>query len=117
MHNQATCRECYIIDTFDCAILVYYKLERLQRYCNFFIMKVFEALNLLKSPIFALLDSGVHVEDVKYLQLYKYFKCIVSEGNKRGYAAAVVSEKYSVSIRTVYDIVKRFDKDCNELAT
>lgn len=80
-------------------------------------MKVYEALNLLKSPIFALLNSGVRVEDVKYLALYKEYKHLVNEGYKCGYAAAVVAEKYSVSVRSVYDIVKRLDNDCSDAAT
>ena len=32
------------------------------------------------------------------------------------YAVAVLSEKYSVSERKVYDLVKRFQSDCKTLA-
>jgi hypothetical protein len=41
---------------------------------------------------------------------------MLDQGEKVSYAVAVLSEKYSVSERKVYALVKRFQSDCKTLA-
>lgn len=42
--------------------------------------------------------------------------CMLSDGEKVSYVVAVLSEKYSVSERKVYALVKRFQSDCKIFA-
>lgn len=64
-------------------------------------MKVIEILNFNRELLKRLQAAGIRLED---------------QGEKVSYAVAVLSEKYSVSERKVYALVKRFQSDCKTLA-
>lgn len=75
-------------------------------------MKVFEILNFNREPLNRLREAGIRLCDVEYIDLYNEFRALVADGNKVTYAVAVLAVKYSVSERSVYNVVSRFERDC-----
>lgn len=76
-------------------------------------MKVIEILKLGRNFLNLLHDSCIKIEDVCYIPLYDEYKKIVENGGKVTYAVTFLSEKYKISERKVYYIIKKFDKSCN----
>lgn len=74
-------------------------------------MKVIEILNFNRELL-----KRLQAEDARYIDLYADYTRLLDQGEKVSYAVAVLSEKYSVSERKVYALVKRFQSDCKTLA-
>ena len=79
-------------------------------------MKVIEILNFNRELLKRLQAVGIRLEDARYIDLYADYTRLLDHGEKVSYAVAVLSEKYSVSERKVYALVKRFQSDCKTLA-
>lgn len=79
-------------------------------------MKVIELLNFNRELLKKLQEAGIRLEDARYIDLYMDYIRLLEHGEKVSYVVAVLSEKYSVSERKVYALVKRFQSDCNLLA-
>lgn len=79
-------------------------------------MKVIEILNFNRELLKRLQASGIRLEDARYIDLYSDYTRLLDQGEKVSYVVAVLSEKYSVSERKVYALVKRFQSDCKTLA-
>lgn len=79
-------------------------------------MKVIELLNFNRELLKKLQAAGIRLEDARYIDLYMDYMRLLKHGEKVSYVVAVLSEKYSVSERKVYALVKRFQSDCNLLA-
>lgn len=79
-------------------------------------MKVIEILNLNKELLKNFQQAGIRIEDVEYIELYKEYHTLFNRGEKVSYIVTILADKYDVSERTVYDIIKRFKSDCNLLA-
>ena len=77
---------------------------------------VIEIINFNRELLKKLQEAGVRLEDVQYVELYSEYMYRTSQGEKVSYAVAVLSEKYSVSERTIYALVKRFRSDCKTFA-
>lgn len=75
-------------------------------------MKVVEILKLGQNIVETLQKACIKIEDVRYVGMYDDYQEIVSNGNKKSYAVAVVADKYGISERQVYYLLKRFDADC-----
>lgn len=60
--------------------------------------------------------AGIRLEDASYIDLYTDYTRLLDQGEKVSYVVAVLSEKYSVSERKVYALVKRFQSDCEIFA-
>lgn len=75
-------------------------------------MKVIEILKLGREMLKTLHESCVRMEDCKYIELYEQYAAIVESGEKSSYAVAVLAEKYGISERKVYYLIRRFSKDC-----
>lgn len=75
-------------------------------------MTVFEVLNFNKELINKLLEIGFKRNDYKYIDLYSDYVKMKANGDKMTYVASYLSNKYSVSERNVYSIIKRFEKHC-----
>ena len=78
-------------------------------------MKVIEILNFNRELLKRLQAAGIRLEDARYIDLYADYTRLLDQGEKVSYAVAVLSEKYSVSERKVYALVKRFQSDCTFL--
>lgn len=75
-------------------------------------MTIYEVLKFIGEPLERLTDAGIKTGDYKYIALYEDYRKALKTGEKVGYIVAVLAELYGVSERTVYDVVKRFGKDC-----
>lgn len=67
---------------------------------------------------------SVRLEDTAYIDLFVDYNNMVGAGDKVSYAVAVLADKYNVSERKVYSLIKHFqssalplcpakDSDCN----
>ena len=79
-------------------------------------MKVIEILNLNRELFAKLLESGIRLEDVRYVNLYTDYFRLREAGGKVTYIVAILAEQYSISERKVYDLIKRFQSDCKLFA-
>ena len=55
----------------------------------------------------------MRLEDTRYIDLFGEFNDMVLAGEKVSYAVAVLAEKYGISERKVYNLVRHFRNDCN----
>ena len=78
-------------------------------------MTVFDILNLYQTPFKWMLERGIHLEDVNYIDLYKDYSRMIAHGDKVTYVVAVLADKYQVSERKVYTLLKRLSHDCEPL--
>ncbi|WP_294549494.1 hypothetical protein [uncultured Bacteroides sp.] len=79
-------------------------------------MKVIELLNFNRELLKKLQEAGIRLEDARYIDLYMDYVRLLNQGDKVSYVVAVLSEKYSVSERKVYALVKHFQSDCKTVA-
>lgn len=79
-------------------------------------MKVYELLALNRELIERMCAAGVRLDDVRYVGLYRDYLRMKGAGGKVSYIVAVLAERYGVSERKVYSILKRFGSDCTEIA-
>lgn len=79
-------------------------------------MKVIEILNFNRELLKRLQMVGIRLEDARYIDLYMDYTRLLDQGEKVSYVVAVLSERYSVSERKVYDLIKRFQRDCTSVA-
>lgn len=79
-------------------------------------MKVIELLNFNRELLAKLLESGIRLEDVRYVNLYTDYFRLLQAGGKVTYIVAVLAEQYGISERKVYDLIKRFQSDCKQFA-
>lgn len=75
-------------------------------------MKVIEMLKLSRNWLEMLQKACIRVEDVRFIELYDDYLSMISCRNKISYIVAVLSEKYRISERKVYYLLKRFGADC-----
>ncbi len=75
-------------------------------------MKIYEILNFHRELLKRLYDSGVRLEDACCIDMYADYSHMRSNGEKVSYIVAVLSEKYAMSERKVYSLIKRFQCDC-----
>ena len=55
---------------------------------------------------------GFKLDDCQYIALYKDYMDMQIGGGKKTWAVAKLSEKYHVSERKVYSLIKRFETRC-----
>lgn len=79
-------------------------------------MKVIEILNFNRELLMRLLESGIRLDDVRYVNLYTDYFHLLRAGGKVTYIVAVLAERYGISERKVYGLIKRFQSDCKQLA-
>ena len=75
-------------------------------------MTLFEALKFNREPLETPRKLGVKQDDVRYIDLYAEFEKLKNRGEKTTYVVLYLAEKYSVSERKVYDVIRRFKKGC-----
>ena len=75
-------------------------------------MKVVEILKLGSNFLELLQKSCIRTGDVRYIGLYDEYARIVGSGGKSSYAATMLAEKYGISERQVYYIVKKLGSEC-----
>ena len=76
-------------------------------------MKVIEILKLNSNFLKVCCDAGIRVNDVRYIELYNEYNRLLKNGEKVSYIVAYLAERYAVSERKVYALIKRLKADCN----
>jgi Mor family transcriptional regulator len=79
-------------------------------------MTVYEILNFNRELLNRLVLIGFKPEDCRYIDLYSEYDQMRRSGDKVTYIVSVLSDKYKVSERKVYGIIKQFRKDCTARA-
>ena len=79
-------------------------------------MKIIEVLKFSRELIKRLKIAGIRLEDEEFVDLYTDYTTLLNRGEKVSYIVARLSEKYAVSERKVYMLIKRFQSDCKSLA-
>jgi len=74
-------------------------------------MKVFELLNASESIIRRFEKANVNISDSRYIPMYEDYSRLKAEGHKVTYTVAYLSETYNISEQTVYNVVKKFEKE------
>lgn len=75
-------------------------------------MTIYEALNFNREVLEKLKSAGVRLEDCAYIDLYSDYEKLIGGGNKVSYIVAHLAEKYRVSERRVYYLIKHFRSEC-----
>lgn len=76
-------------------------------------MKVFEILNFNREPLKRLQQAGIRIEDVEYIDLYNDYRVMLGCGEKVSYIVATLADRYHVSERKVYTLIKRYGRECS----
>ena len=79
-------------------------------------MKTIEVLKFNSELIKRLKIAGIRLEDEEFVDLYTDYTMLLEHGEKVSYIVARLSDKYAVSERKVYMLIKRFQSDCKPLA-
>ena len=74
-------------------------------------MKIIEVLKFNRELIKRLKIAGIRLEDEEFVDLYTDYTTLLNRGEKVSYIVARLSEKYAVSERKVYMLIKRFQSD------
>lgn len=76
-------------------------------------MTVFEILKFNREMLERLRRMGVRLDDTRYIDLFSEFCDMVNSGDKVSYAVAVLADRYGVSERKVYSLLRHFRTDCS----
>lgn len=76
-------------------------------------MKIFEILNFNREPLKRLQQAGIRIDDVEYIDLYNDYRTMLDGGDKVSYIVATLADRYHVSERKVYTLIKRYGSECN----
>lgn len=73
-------------------------------------MTAYEILKMNESLLQTLSNNGVNVNDVNYLGVYEEFIQMKQQGLKVRYIAITLAEKYNLTDRAIFKIVKRLSQ-------
>lgn len=79
-------------------------------------MKIIEIVKINRELLKNLHTAGVRIEDAEYIDLFSDYRKLLDEGEKVSYIVALLSDRYGVSERKVYTIIKHFKSDCKLFA-
>ena len=79
-------------------------------------MKIIDILKFNRELIKRLRTAGIRLEDEQFVDLYADYTIMRQHGEKVSYIVAVLGNRYDISERTVYSLVKRFGSECNLFA-
>ena len=74
-------------------------------------MKIVELIKVGSSLLNTLAMADVKSSDVEYIELYDEYVRMKEEGHKIVYIVALLSDVFNVSERTVYNVVKKFERE------
>lgn len=74
-------------------------------------MKAYELLSANKIALEIMASVSVDVSDVKYLEMYKEYIRLISEGHKKTYIMQYLSDEYGVTERSIYRIVDKLSTE------
>lgn len=74
-------------------------------------MKNYEILKMNASLLHLLNKNGVSVNDVNYIGIFDEFMNMKQQGLKVRYIAITLAEKYGMTDRSIFKIVKRMSQE------
>ena len=72
-------------------------------------MKIIEILSFNKELLVKLNKVGVKTEDCVYVEMYEDYCKLMAKGNKKSYTVLMLAEKFGISERKVYGVLKRLE--------
>lgn len=75
-------------------------------------MTIYEILSFNKELLRRLACVGVKADDFRYVDLFEDYSRMRKAGNKTTYIVAVLSDKYAVSERKVYNVIRHLSEEC-----
>ncbi len=76
-------------------------------------MKIIELLKFNKELLERLKKAGIRMEDCQYVELYSDYETMRKTDNlKVTYIVEMLSQKYGICVRKVYQLIKLFNSDC-----
>ncbi|MDR1338832.1 MAG: hypothetical protein LBK58_02075 [Prevotellaceae bacterium] len=75
-------------------------------------MKIIDIVSFNRELLGRIRDTGIRLDDCMYIDMYNEFQLMHAEGEKITYIVAVLAEKYSISERKIYYLIKRLNSDC-----
>lgn len=80
-------------------------------------MKLFELLSFSGDILRHLNEAGIkRTSDYLLVNLYKDYVLMKSRGQKITYIISILSDRYKMSERKVYDVIRRLSADCKNIA-
>ena len=79
-------------------------------------MTLFEILDFNRNMVGIMKEVGVKEDDYRYFPLYEEYRRMMQNGDKVTYIVAVLAERYHVSERKVYSLIRRYKTNCTECA-
>lgn len=76
-------------------------------------MKIYELLSLCENVLHCLSECGIRASDYRYMALFRDYVYLKHEGNKTTYVVALLAEKYGISERKTYELIKRMASECD----
>lgn len=76
-------------------------------------MTQYELLQAAQSVLTTLSENKVDATDVKYLELFKEYRRLKSEGHKVCYIVYYLSTAFNYSEATIYRVIKRMRRNIN----
>lgn len=76
-------------------------------------MTIFEILIFNRELLGRIRKAGIRLEDADYIDLFVDFNNMVGSGDKVSYTVAVLADRYRISERKVYSLIRHFQNDCN----
>ena len=80
------------------------------------VMQIYDVLKISSPQIELLGRVGINPDYCHYLPLFEDYMAMRNMGGKITYIVAKLAEDYDVSVRTVYDVVRRMQCECNPFA-
>ena len=75
-------------------------------------MRTIDILLINRELIERLHNFGIKADDCRYVGLFQEFERLKDRGEKVTYIVAALSEKYDISERKIYKIVRKFGSEC-----
>ena len=72
-------------------------------------MEAYKLLFLVKDLLKSMSEIGIKMDDYKYIDLCQEYNELITKGEKKEYARAILSKEYSVSESTVFRIISRLN--------
>ena len=79
-------------------------------------MTLFEILDFNRNMVGIMKEIGVKEDDYRYFHLYEEYQRMVWNGEKVTYIVAVLAERYHISERKVYSLIRRYQTNCTKCA-
>jgi hypothetical protein len=79
-------------------------------------MKRVELIQFNSELLKRLQKAGVKIDDWQYASIVDDYHKMLKDGHKRTYAIIKLAEKYKISERCVYDLLRRLCEDCKVVA-